>query len=797
MRRALVVVACLSTLAGSMLAGAAANAQTTAPLDAGRLATMRDSLFRFQTTVGNLESALVVNRNDISNMVAQVRYFPIERRLLDADLFFEMKDYEKAATLFRDLVDNPAFRDQPGYYKALYKLGESLYRLRNLQSARHYLKMVATPAAGPDFSAALARLFEIAVQTHDFTDCDKWEALVAQGSSPEAAYAFGKYLHSRGRKADAQQAFARVPAGSPPFARAQYFLGVIEAENSRMEPALSFFTNAAGVAPTAGSDTDVQGMSILARARILHELARFPDALMALQQVDARSSAFLDSLYDTAWIYLRMTELEKAAHALDILLMSSPPGEMALRANALRGRILTRLNDPDGATEAYQDVSNTLGPVTAELDKISSEPGALGAYFQWVMDRNAASLKLEVPISEKTAKWLESDRDMGSIVGMFKDVARERDDVRESMEVVEKLLWALDSGGKLEAFPALKDKYLHLKEAESKFVEVGVAAADLLVEATSARLTGDAKTAYDGAVKARKQAVAAQANAPKTYQDFIGREKKTTEEYKELEKMLFQVESLLRILRQQVLAVEEWLREQKFRESGVPMTPEREVAVRAEIDAVKAQLVSFNAEASRIRDAMERDTLTNASVAAAMAEESALRHGLEKALLAEAEALRAGSTMLDAGLAELAGGAATLVGRAVAGGASVEPVSRGLMDVADKGAAEFKDTVLREKSRLESEIGELQKAEMDSRAFAQSEGAQVFRGVKDRLGEVLLEADLGLVDMAWQREQAIGDKLKLLGSERAEKMKGVAQMEAILKTTGGKAGETPAEGGGK
>ncbi|MBM4395703.1 MAG: tetratricopeptide repeat protein [Deltaproteobacteria bacterium] len=781
---------CVAVAAASSVPSAAGAA--SAPRDPS---SAREALFRRQTEIGNLENALAVNRTDIANMVAQARFFPIERRLLDADLFFETGDYEKSSTLYRDLVDNPSFAAMPGYWRAVFKLGESLFRQRNHLAARAYFRKAANPAAGQDFALAVARLFEVAVATRDFADCERYEALMpGLYSSPDAAYSYGKYLYFRDRKGEAREAFARVAPGTPPYARAQYFIGVIEATGGRLEPSLTFFETAIRTAPAPTPEGDVRGAAQVARARILHELGRFSDAVVALQEVDAKSPSFLESLFDAAWIYLKMDELEKAAHALDILLMSSPPGELALKANALRGRILSRLNDSDGAVEAYQEVSSTLGPVTAELEKVAADSRTLDAYFEWVIERNSRTFKIEVPISERTAKWVESDPGMAAIVGMFQDISKERDDVRESFEIVERLLWALRSGGKLEAFPGLKDKFLKLKEVEGRFLDAGSGSGDDAAQVLSGRLQGDARTRYDAAVRAREAAMARLRNAPRTLQQYKDREKVAGEDYRELEKQLFLVESLLRVERQQVIAIEDWLREQNFREGGTPLSAEREVEIRASVEGVKAMLASFADEATRIRAALERDRVTNAAIADAIRSEDAARREAVRALQAEAEACKAAAGAVDPAAAEVARSAAALMSKAAAGVAAIDPVTANLMEVADRGAADYEAAVGRERARLESSLTEVQKAELDSRAFARTEGAVIFRGVKDRLADVLLEADLGLVDMAWQREQQVSEKLRAMGIEKSEKLKRVNDMEQMIKADAGTgAGEGSAQ----
>lgn len=750
--------------------------------DVANLSALKESLIGLDAALGNIEASLNTLRNDLSNMVAQARYFPLERRLLDGDLFFEMKDYEKAATLYRDLIDNPDFRNNPGYWRTLNKLGEALFQLRNFYAARRYFEMAATPSAGSEYSTALARLLEIAINTRDFSSCEKYLALAESlKSSPIVAYSYGKYLYHRGRLTEAQQVFAQIPPGSPTYSRARYFIGVLDTIAGRLESALDNFMVAEKQPVVGDGDAEVATRASLARARILNELGRFEEAVSVLQSIDQQSPVYMESLFDLAWVYIKAGELEKALRALDMLLLNEPQGELAIMTNALRGRILSRLGDVESAGEVYRELTELLGPVTAELDKIASDSSVLTKYFDWVIRRDSRSFEMEVPISERTAAWLDTDPQMASIIQMFHDLARERENVRDSLEMVERLEWALVSGDKIEAFPGLKEKYLQFKEKEARFLDMAVEALSTVDGVLGSRLQGELGEHYAAAVRSRKEAVQAFARSPKTVEEYLLREKRSLEQYKELEKTLFQLESVLRIERQQVLAIEEWLREQHYRESGTPLPPEREATVRKDLEEIKKSLSAINEEMTRIKASVDRDTITNATLLDAMREEGAVRRSLIQAIKKEAEILSRVSSDLDPGLAEVVRSVVNVASRAATDATAIEPAINTVMELADKGASEYALAVQREKASLIADISEIQKAEMDARSFAQNEGAAVFRMVKDRLAEVLLEADLGLVDIAWQREQNIEDKIRALGQEKGERMRGIDEIEELVR----------------
>jgi hypothetical protein len=345
------------------------------------------------------------------------------------------------------------------------------------------------------------------------------------------------------------------------------------------------------------------------------------------------------------------------------------------------------------------------------------------------------------------------------------------------MEIIEKITFALQSGGKLEVFPTLKDRFLRVKEVEIRFLELAVAAAALLPEPVGPGLDAEVRQAYDAAVHVREAAAGRLRVGPRSASDFTAGEKLAGEHFKELEKQLFQVDAWLRVQAQQVLAIEEWLKERRYREGGPTITPAREEEIRGELTAVKAQLSSIQSESAEIRDALEKDTAANAPLAAALRDEDRVRHDLIQALHEEMGALQKGDAVQDAALRDVAKTVSALVDRSTQGALDGDPLTGTLMDVASRGTTELQGMIDREKQRLDGEVAEVQKAELDGQAFARSDGAAVFRAVKDRLSDVLLEADLGLVDMAWQREQIVSDKLRELGKERSDKLKGLDAME--------------------
>jgi len=94
-----------------------------------------------------------------------------DRRVLDAQVLYSLKNYEEAATILLDVVEK--YPNTRAHDDALVLLGESLFQASDLYSARHYLQeAVAKNTGSKQEQRALQRLVEISLRTGDFDNVD-------------------------------------------------------------------------------------------------------------------------------------------------------------------------------------------------------------------------------------------------------------------------------------------------------------------------------------------------------------------------------------------------------------------------------------------------------------------------------------------------------------------------------------------------------------------------------------------------------------------------------------------------
>src|SRR5947209_6334218 len=91
-----------------------------------------------------------------------------DRRLIDAQVLYELKNYEAASIILFDVVEK--YPTSPAYPEALYYLADSLYLKRDyLSSRRFFEKIVEQGAQNARYQESLQRLIDLALHTSDYS----------------------------------------------------------------------------------------------------------------------------------------------------------------------------------------------------------------------------------------------------------------------------------------------------------------------------------------------------------------------------------------------------------------------------------------------------------------------------------------------------------------------------------------------------------------------------------------------------------------------------------------------------
>jgi tetratricopeptide (TPR) repeat protein len=729
--------------------------------------------------LGNIEATVARLEREVDNPVAKSRYYPLEKRLIDARVYFDLKNYDKAAVLYLDATSNRQFATHRQRTEILFRLGYCLYRLQNYLGARDYLDKVV--AAGPSlsYSSALRYLIEIGLQARGNAGLKQAVRRVGRVSnrSAETQYAYGKGLHRLGRPIEALRTLSTIGPSSEVYAPAQYYLGVVRTELKQYKKAIAAFRTVVDTTENNAELLPVRELAQMALGRLFLELKDFPIAVDWYQEISRKSKHFHTALYEMTWAYVNHEKYDKALNALEVLILTVEDEELATRANILRGRLNIMLDRTDVAVDTYRGIVGQFAPLRKELDAFSKGRGSVAKYFRWLLNHHSDAFQLGAVLSDRAINWLKSDSNLKEVVDLFEGVSYQRRDVVESERMLKQLEQALKASNRVEIFPNLTSSWTSIMITENKLVDLSEKIIDVRM-----RLTKGNHSPQLIELNRKRQLLRKQfSKIPKTSAQFQDRKARVKARYSELRRESFLLDQGLRKVRDEIAAMERWLQEVKFGTRKVKLNSVRQRRIVASLRAEKKRLQTMAAELTTLKEKIDQQTTSVGANDPVSRSEGGLRRKLLDVHAAQEQLLDQLDSTLDRSARREAIGLSVLRERIVKNHTRLGRLLSQIDRAVDTKVADYKRQLAAERKLLIGYRRQVMAFDRDSDRIATEIGEPLFKMAHQRLTDVVLEADLGLVDVAWQRKERESRKIRSLQEEQATRLKKLqTTMKAIL-----------------
>ncbi|MBT9559280.1 MAG: tetratricopeptide repeat protein, partial [Myxococcales bacterium] len=712
-------------------------------------------------------------------------YYPIEKRLIDAQVYFDLENYPKAAVLLIDATMNRAFATHPERMEVLYQLGFSLLQLRNFVGARETLEQVAAAgpgAAGQYYDKALRYLIEIGLSTRSGAGLEAAIQKIAQlpVRGPETQYAFGKGLTRLGRHAEAALALGLIPAGTPEYAPSQFYVGVALTEQDQFKDAITAFQRvfqaAEGEASGDRPNKDLLEMARMSLARLYLETGDFDLALEQYSEIERGSPFFFRALYEMCWTYVNAEKYDRALNALELLLLTAEEDGAITDAQILRGRLNIQLERGDAAQEAYSEVLQRFRPIRTELDVFSRDKDALKSYFRWLTVRNGDAFATTTVLSDRAKAWIENDPQLKILVGLFDDMSQQRIEVGEANQIVREIDEALSSESRLESFPNLSAAWTRVLLAKNELMDVSSAAIEEKERLALQGLDGGARDALLRLIEKRSAAESALSSAPRRVIDFERRVGVLRDSVTDLKREAYKSERRLEDIGTELRAIESWLSERRFADGGDLSSAEL-AAIETVLNERKKHYTVLSQRQANVGSALARRSVT---IGAGDASEQTDERNRKTLLDVHSEIER----LADTSARGKPGfdGATNLRRRAMAAIGRLDQLQTAIENAARQKAEEFRGEVEAERKLLEGYERQVAAFGRDSDRMSRDVGAPLFRDAMRRLDDYVLEADVGVIDVAYRRKQRETERISDLQLEREEMLKRLEEsVEAMNK----------------
>lgn len=741
------------------LALAPGAALAAGPL-ANRLEDIRGSVDRLESQVGELGQDFETRRGLIGVIEARNRFE-------EAVYQYLIGEYEPAALTFFTLVDAQALGSKPLHQDAEWYLAECLFELGNhATAAEAYRVVVGEGPEHPFFADGVRRLLEVYGLLRDVDAFyDTYQRYIVTGrvqSTDFVKYTVAKSLWRQGESARAKAMFAEVAPDSDSFIRARYFLGAVLASEGAYEDALAEFQRVvSSEGASHPSDVDVQQLAWMAIGRLSYELGDYPRATLAYQKIPSDSTLFGEQLYELVWTYVKQERWEDALEHLDIFLLGFPTHPQAVNLKLTRGHILMKQQRREEALDSYDEVVSEYSPVHETLGLLKYNRTDPARYFRMLADPEIHPLPPGEDLPDFAVEILQDDDQIGRAVEIYRAMDAQQADLdwsAEQVELVGEVLRRADSD--IGTFArgratvgALRDENLQMQAAlvsyEIDYLLARGSGADRgLVQALENRFS----------VLSLRSAAA---------------EQETRVDQDRLRALGQQVAAVQRVAsRVRQVAQDELARAQAVRS----LADENPARLPADmLDQAKTDLESVRRDLERADQALERLTADStrtsmlAMVSGGEGDDDARKRA---ALAADLRGLREELQRFRARV-EASDGAATFARldelwlRTEALDRRGADILRRLGDAERGELAVLRRRLDEESARVADAQDELGRIQADAGDIATDVALVGFTQLESEIGQTLLEADVGIIDVYWLEKTEASDEMERLGKERA------------------------------
>lgn len=725
--------------------------------------------------------------SEVETASARLKSSAIARRAPDvaaliaaSELHLRMKQYDAAIDKLSLVVElrRQGKATAGSDADAQYLLGQAYFATGQFYSAkRHFIEVIDhadEPSHANYGGPAASRLVDIALQTQRIEELPdvlgKVEQMLQRSMSSSLMYARAKALFALGRYGDAR-AQAESVGGTTIYAqRASYLRGTAlmkELQAAHSDPdvppdfgsAIAAFEQAAVPAKDAQEDAaDAQRITDLSRLAVarLHYAGRnFTQAATAFEKIPRSSDYFADALFELSWTYVHLGEYHRAQRALEALAVLEPGLVDGADGELLRADLLLRAGRFQEAQDAYELVRGKYEPLREQVQAFVDSHDDPAIYYDKL---TAEDIETGHDLPEVAIDWARQEAHEERVFAIVDDVARSRSLIKRSRKIITLLRATLASESRAKVFP----------EVQRQLQDVVA----LLNQLAAARLTlARGMDSEAGTASAQLSTIRAQrrklmdrvGELPTNHGGFSVREAQTEKNWnsvsQSLQRLQLEADHLKALVNGLHRVVSDATRH------GVSTDEATLTRYRQEISENEKDLAVYYERIDELRQQVEIGRVQSGFGDERFVEDDKVREAFSK-LFQEETNLAAGGA--DPKAASYATEIKPLLGRIAVLEARLEGARKQLDAQAQNRGDEVRAVMDTEAAAMEIYASRLDTMDQHARVLVGEVARSNFIKAKDRIKNVVLRADVGLVQQAWEVREEQQYRVRDLLRERAQ-----------------------------
>ena len=701
-----------------------------------------------------------------------------EQRIANGDLLLRTKDYGRAVVIFSEVLEQ--FPNTPAYVDAMWLRGETFYASKEYLSARRdYRGIIARgdePRFRPYLPQALGRMIDISFRLGDPPESleevfQKFSRLTPDLMSPALRYAKGKAHYRRKEYSAAQQELLQAAqAPNSEYAhQARYFLGLValrqtpaaatatDKPNYRL--AIDSFKLVTDLPPDTVEHRHVIDLAWMAMARLFHELDQYQQASEAYSRIGRESPTFDTMLYELAWVYVRMGDPLRAERALEVLAVSDPGSPYIADGTLLRADLLLRAGAFEKALQLYEGIRNQYDPIRSKVEAFLGATHDPAVYYEKLSQQQLDALDQPDQLPPVAVRWARDAQDGALAFALIDDVNQCRSLIRQSHLLIEKLTSITSTPSRVRAFPEMRAGEENALGLINKLSAARLEVAKGLDDEEPGSVGGELAQ-----VREKRRKLMAQIGAlPTQSNDFNAREASGTRQWNKVSQDLTLRSQEIDVLQATINGLRRLLKEDTQR--GVARDPASLKRFNDEIDANERDVKRMRDRSAEIRRLIEMGRAQVGLGDARFQNDALARREFRDVLRRELELVSGGGA--GGGATKFASKVQPLMREADNFEEQIVSTYRTLEGQVEQRTRELREKIDTEKHNLEGYERQLEGLDGEARDLVGRVAERNFGVVRDKLRNLVLRADVGITEQAWEVREEELERVRTLQSERA------------------------------
>ncbi|HEY5961653.1 MAG TPA: hypothetical protein VIV60_34070 [Polyangiaceae bacterium] len=710
-------------------------------------------------------------------------------RIAAAELLLRNRDWERSIQVLSQVLELHAQGNASDSAKAdaEYLIGEAYVGSEQFLSAKRHFSEIVRRAKQSPFEAysgrAASRLVDIVLRTEDVSGLDELiaqlESLPSGDPTGALPYARAKAYFAKGNGNKARDAISQVSGASKYQHQAQYLLGVIlmksatptlpgtgtpatgattPVSSSQYAPSIEQFRAVTKLPGDSIEHQHVIDLAWMAIARLSYETEALLDAVDAYSRIGRDSPEFATMLYELAWVHAKLGDYQRAQRALEVLSITDPKSLRLADGSLLRADLMLRSGQFDKAYELYQSVRGRFDPIHEQVAKFlrsTSDPSVF--YDRLVAD--SLEQQSSKDLSPLVVEWAHDEVEHERAFVVIDDVTRSRDLVKRSRRLAAQLTGVLSSSTRAKAFPQVKAAIERALAALNRLSEARLIMAQGLDD-----VAGDVSTPEVMRVRPERRLLMKRiAGLPVTDGDFVQRETAGETQWDAVSQRLQQLTLEADKLQAIVNGLSRVLSDADQR--AVKIDPATRERYRAEVDANQRDMEVYRQRIRQFQEAIDTGRVQIGLGDSRYVEDADIRLRFGQLLGEEVNAVASARGQADA--QRYAERAKDELRRIATVEAQLAKILSDFEQQTHEGAKRLLDEVAKEASLIEIGAQRLDELDQLARLVVGQAAMANFMEVRDRLKSIVLRADVGIVQQAWEVREEQRTRVVNLQRERA------------------------------